>query len=69
MENLESGYRSVDGHLYVHLIPHSHDDVGWLKTPDEYYSGTNQNIQNANVSRIITSVVEELKTNPERRFA
>ena len=28
-------------HLFVHLLTHSHDDVGWLKTVDEYYSGTN----------------------------
>ena len=23
--------------LYVHLIPHSHDDVGWRETVDVYY--------------------------------
>nr|XP_008200004.1 PREDICTED: lysosomal alpha-mannosidase [Tribolium castaneum] len=44
----------------VHLIPHSHDDVGWLKTPDQYYF---QDVQN-----IISSVVDALKQNPERRF-
>ena len=25
--------------LTVHVIPHSHDDVGWLKTVDEYFTG------------------------------
>ena len=37
-EKLKYQYQS--DRLYVHLIPHSHDDVGWLKTVDEYFSGT-----------------------------
>ena len=32
-----------EDHIYVHLINHTHDDVGWLKTVDEYFTGTNLN--------------------------
>ena len=36
---------TVAGMLNVHLVPHSHDDVGWLKTVDQYFVGSNNSIQ------------------------
>lgn len=50
------------------MISHSHDDVGWLKTIDEYYSGTRQDVAVAEVSEIISTVVEALILDSRRRF-
>ncbi|XP_034669857.1 lysosomal alpha-mannosidase-like [Drosophila subobscura] len=52
----------------IHLVPHSHDDVGWLKTVDQYYYGHKNDIQNAGVQYIIDTVVSELIKDPKRRF-
>ncbi|KAG1658234.1 Lysosomal alpha-mannosidase [Nymphon striatum] len=54
--------------INVHLISHTHDDVGWLKTVDQYFYGSRNNIQNAGVQYIIDSVIESLLKDPSRRF-
>ena len=54
--------------LTVHLVPHSHDDLGWVKTMDEYYSGGQMGTQHASVGSILDSVVHELSKDKKRRF-
>ena len=54
--------------LNVHIVPHTHDDVGWLKTVDQYYSGTNRSIDPAGVKYILDTVVQELQRDARRTF-
>lgn len=54
--------------LNVHLVPHTHDDVGWLKTVDQYYYGSHTRIQKAGVQYILDSVIQSLLRDPSRRF-
>src|SRR5688572_1662379 len=56
-------------HYYVHLIPHTHNDVGWLKTVDEDFTGANMQTQEAYVEAILDNVIEELLANETRRFS
>ena len=58
----------VRGAINVHLQPHSHNDLGWLKTFDEYLIGRNNTIQAAGVRWIYDSVVSSLARDPNRRF-
>ena len=60
--------RRVPGVLNVHIVPHTHDDVGWLKTVDQYYTGANASIQHAAVRHILTSVVDALLADPTKTF-
>lgn len=54
--------------INIHMVPHSHDDVGWLKTVDQYFYGHKSNIQHAGVQYIIDTVIAELIKDPSRRF-
>ncbi|KAL0344189.1 UNVERIFIED_CONTAM: putative alpha-mannosidase [Sesamum angustifolium] len=58
----------VPDKLNVHLVPHTHDDVGWLKTVDQYYVGSNNSIQGACVQNVLDSLVSALLADKNRKF-
>jgi alpha-mannosidase len=57
------------GVLNVHFVPHSHCDVGWLKTPLQYFWGLNNSIAHSSVNFIIHEVIRSLAANPDRKFS
>ncbi|KAJ4728880.1 Alpha-mannosidase [Melia azedarach] len=59
---------TVPGKINVHLVPHTHDDVGWLKTVDQYYVGSNNNIQAACVQNVLDSLIPVLLADKNRKF-
>ena len=66
--NFKDSTRSEEDKLQVHLVPHTHNDVGWLKTVDEYFYGANNSIQHAGVQYILDSVIPQLRANKTKRF-
>jgi lysosomal alpha-mannosidase len=57
------------GVVNLHLVAHTHDDMGWLKTADDYFTGFHNEQVNVGVQFIIDSVVNALKRNPDRKFS
>ena len=68
---LLSGAQAIeeDRFLTIHVVPHSHDDVGWLKTTNEYFDGSRKDTQNTNVRVELSTVVDALLDNPARKFS
>ncbi|KAL8523778.1 hypothetical protein ACS0TY_013663 [Phlomoides rotata] len=58
----------VPDKLNVHLVPHTHDDVGWLKTVDQYYVGSNNSIQGTCVQTVLDSLIPALIADKNRKF-
>ncbi|KAI5683990.1 hypothetical protein M9H77_05218 [Catharanthus roseus] len=68
-----TGAGIAEGKLNVHLVPHSHDDVGWLKTIDHIkfaaiWSNINVFHKGACVENTLDSVIASLQRDRNRKF-
>ena len=52
----------------MHYIPHSHTDLGWVNTVDEYFEGVKMGKYNNKVHDIIESSISELERYSYRTF-
>jgi alpha-mannosidase len=52
--------------ITVHLVPHSHDDAGWLYTFMQYYKGKDRRYC---VECELNTLYEALQANPKRTFS
>ena len=66
--NIGHGAAVGEEKITVHLISHSHMDVGWLKTVDQCYFGANNTIQRAGCQYILDTVVAALVMDKRRKF-
>lgn len=64
----ESCPRTSPDKINVHLIAHTHDDVGWLKTVDQYYYGTKKRYSEVGVQFILDSLIPQLLMDKSKRF-
>ena len=55
--------------IHVHIVPHTHDDVGWDETYMQYFDGNGPLGTGRNVTKILTNVITGLIADPRRRFS
>ena len=60
--------KNQDKKLTVHLVPHSHDDMGWVKSMDQYFYGSDQDKDHSAVKHTLDTVIHELAKNETRKF-
>jgi len=55
--------------LNIHMAPHTHDDIGWMKTIDQYYYGDRRDLDvGGGVQYILDNVVNELSRDSRKKF-
>ena len=59
----------MKGKKFLHIIPHSHTDLGWLSTMSDFYTGNDeQAFYIGSVKDILDTSVAELLRDPKHTF-
>lgn len=66
---LEDKLKPKRDKIYVHYIPHSHTDLGWINTLNEYFRGVQMGKYNNKVYDIIDTSINELEKYDYRTFS
>eukprot|EP00345_Euplotes_harpa_P018316 CAMPEP_0168348954 /NCGR_PEP_ID=MMETSP0213-20121227/20087_1 /TAXON_ID=151035 /ORGANISM="Euplotes harpa, Strain FSP1.4" /LENGTH=331 /DNA_ID=CAMNT_0008358721 /DNA_START=60 /DNA_END=1052 /DNA_ORIENTATION=+ len=68
-QNKLSGVQVADEDMiHVHVVSHSHDDVGFRKTLDQYYTGSADMIIRAGVQYIFDETIQHLEEDPLKKL-
>ena len=63
-------FERYDEKLIVHLVHHTHDDVGWLKSKNDYFTGGGSGYhKNRNVIKILDNMTQALIKDSTRKFS
>lgn len=50
------------------MVPHSHTDMGWIKTISMYFTGGAKDTSYSNVNNVYDGIFDELQRDPKRKF-
>ena len=53
---------------YIHVFPHSHADLGWQATIDDYFEGKNMDLYIGGYHNMFDTVLAELLADNRRTF-
>ena len=62
---LDKNVTNTDDFVHLHIVPHTHNDPGWLNTINSYFKGQNPL---GCVECILENITEALQKHPDRKF-
>ena len=59
-KSIQNDKMQYSSQKFVHIIPHSHTDLGWQSTIDDYFEGKNLDFYMGSIKEMFDTVTHEL---------